>query len=122
MARERLTGEPPWWKHPALVLLWKRNHREPQEWVCKYFLSLPCSSFDIRAEGKCVRAELGGTNIRFGSVEKTPLEEGGTIYTPFRDGVHVKYDATALGIPAYAVCSGQIEQLDTRLRAEIPCN
>lgn len=114
--RTKLKGEPPWWKHPALVLLWKRNHREPRKWECKYFLAIPCSRFDIRAEGKCVRAELGGTSIHFGSAARTPLEDDGSIYTPFRDGVHVKYDATALGLPAYAVCFGQIEQLDTTLK------
>lgn len=111
--RTKLQGEPPWWRHPALVLLWKRI--SGGEWICKYFLSLPQDSRgDIRASGKAVIVPMGTTKVGLdlGERGRTPLEDDGTIYTPFRDGAHIRRDSAQLRLPAYVMCLGHIEAIE----------
>jgi hypothetical protein len=113
-AKRRLRGIPPWWNHPALVLLWKRDHADPHKWTCKYFLSMPRDYCDCRHEGGCVRTKMGETNCRMGRAEWTPLESDGSIYTPFRDGCHASWDAHQLGLPAYVVALGHVQEIQPK--------
>lgn len=112
--KQKLKGVPPWWKTPALVLLWKRDHSDERKWICKYFLSLPRDHCDCRHQGQCVRREMGETNCTMGKPDWTPLESDGTIYTPFRDGCHIAWDAHQLGLPAYVVAIGHIESIEPK--------
>lgn len=77
-----------------IELRWEEKHEDGYDWYCHYELIVPL------LDGRTMRTALGGTK-RGG--EKPPIWEEGVVDTPFRDGVHAKWDSRALGLKAWAV-------------------
>ncbi len=103
---------------PRLEFRWLMTGDSWSERECVYSLVIPLREFDIRREnedGESVFTEkfieIGRTDVR-GYRAGPPIYEDGTIYTPFRDGAHARFDNEALGghLPIVAVC-GDVWQI-----------
>ena len=86
---------------PVLELTWSKSTEKGFNWHAEYELVIPVRDADIRSENGVFRVKLGGTNIET-STKDFPMEDG-AVSVPYRDGAHMKWDAEALGIEAWAV-------------------
>lgn len=100
-------------KYPRLELRWRKTRPGEHDgwyWACDYMLVIAKPTV---GDARCNKD---------GDYAKTPVEyklntsyrsgEEGEAYpspgdTPFRDGVHIMWDATLLNLPAYVVSNGK---------------
>ena len=83
---------------PRLQLRWAQTGG-PHDWACIYEIVIPVGANDVRNAGDDVFVrELGRTRMLGG-----PIEAPDQVDAPFRDGAHARWDAAALGLPAYAM-------------------
>lgn len=101
---------------PRLQLRWE------SEFLCHYELVLPLRELDIRRElgdrdevgSRFLAVPLGCT--RRGGSGNVPVLEDGRVDMPYRDGCHIKWDAAALNLPAFAIW----QDLVTRIESQTP--
>jgi hypothetical protein len=87
---------------PRLELTWQKVN-ENGDWYAAYELVVPVKDGDIRNDGTGhFRAKMGGTKVNT-TAKNFPLDENGQVETPFRDGVHLMWDAGLLGVEAWAI-------------------
>jgi len=103
---------------PRMQILWTHGKND-KELIATYELVLHegdvCKG-DIRANDKDDRPSCNPIKVRFGETKVTggrgtPIMQDGTLDTPFRDGVHMLRDASALNLPMYVIYEDQIEQI-----------
>lgn len=77
-------------------------------WQCVYSLILPLAEFDIRRESHDdeMRVQINVTKCQRGDTIAKPIDADGEVETPFRDGMHAKWDSDAIGgnVPVVAIC------------------
>ena len=103
---------------PRLEFNWVKTGHDWRKRECIYYLVLPLGEYDVRREdkeGNKVRdenyVELGRTSIN-GGRSTPPIFEDGKVETPFRDGVHAKWDSAVLGnLPVFSVCGDVVSQI-----------
>lgn len=86
---------------PVLELTWKKATEKGFNWRAEYELVIPVREIDVRSKDGVFRVKLGGTNVET-TQKGFPIEDG-KVSVPYRDGAHMKWDAEALGLEAWAV-------------------
>jgi hypothetical protein len=86
---------------PVLELTWSKSSEKGFDWHAEYELVIPVREGDVRSKGGVFRVKLGGTNVET-TQKGFPIEDG-KVSVPYRDGAHMKWDAEALGLEAWAV-------------------
>jgi hypothetical protein len=93
---------------PRLELRWQQED-EPDHWLCRYRLFLPCRDMRQVENTGWTFVQLSHTQV---ISEREPLLPNGRLALPFRDGVHIRRDAAALKLPAYVVYGEHSMRLD----------
>lgn len=89
---------------PRLQLRWDKCGD-----ICHYELVMELTEFDIRRErngevrSRFIAVPMGCTTRYPGG---SPRSEAGVIDTPYRDGVHIRWDMKHLNLPGYALWEG----------------
>lgn len=104
-------GEPEGLPAPRLQIRWEPAFTDARSddatpWVAHYELIIPVRPLDCRATDILTK-NTGLMCIPLGCTSRTgggrPVREG-VVDTPFRDGIHMNWDAEALNLPKYAIC------------------
>jgi hypothetical protein len=83
-------------------------------WRVRYELFMPVADWDIRNEEHrrgYITIDFGGT---LAGPKSSPIKPDGTIAMPFRDGAHIKQDASVLNLPAYVVYGEKAQQIEVK--------
>jgi hypothetical protein len=106
LANDKEKGEWIWARHkkvedqtdlpvPRLELRWTSLDQQEWNWLCTY--SLIYGHFD----GHLIAVPMGATRVGGGS-SVVPMRHG-EVELPIRDGAHIRHDAWALKLPAFAI-------------------
>lgn len=87
---------------PRLEIVWSESKYHGHDWEGWYFL------VKYHLLGHIVKVPLGMTKV--GGYGPGELRDG-KVYTPFRDGAHIKFDMIELGLPAYARLGDNVTEL-----------
>lgn len=112
-----------------LELSWTKDDDSGERWTCNYDLVLPLGEVDCRGtfdqkaqkrpkahyrvwldKDNCKRIPLGRTGSS-GKARHTQLWPDGHMNTPFRDGVHIGWDAEQLGLRKFVRCGEDIREI-----------
>lgn len=89
---------------PRLEIRWTTLGRGMWNWLASY-------NFVYRHFlGQVIVVPLGRTRVGAGC-ERTPVT-GGQVDLPYREGVHIRHDAWALRLPAYAICGNVVNKIE----------
>lgn len=100
---------------PRLQLRWSSPH------LCHYELVIPLGKYDVRRERgngdtrSCFMAiPLNSTRVGGGNDIMFELAPDGTarVRMPYRDGMHIRWDAHTLKLPAYAIWGDHVTPIE----------
>lgn len=100
---------------PRFEFVWMNDSGDEVKWLCKYSLVIPLREHDIRRgendERTEIKLEIGSTEVTMGRPRQPVIEND--VETPFRDGVHVRWDSIAFGgnVPVVAICGDRISRI-----------
>lgn len=109
---------------PRLELRWRKATKAEIKkssvghvtWACDYMMVIHKAH---AGDGRCNKGDryaARNVEVKLGStLSSTPHPaEHGVIETPFRDGAHIQWDATALNLPPYVTCERKAQSVNIR--------
>lgn len=94
---------------PRLQIRWEMVDEVQNKWTAHYELVIPLNPYDGRREDgrNYIAVPFGTTKV---TSAHSPIKNG-KVSTPFRDGVHIKWDQEKLKLPAFAIYGDRVTQI-----------